>query len=54
MKILHTQIFLNFLVRDIQNNPQNLQPIDSDLILYVQSLFIGDNIDIDAPICDED
>ena len=46
--------FLDFLERDIQNNPQNLQAIDSDLISYVQSLFVGEDIDIDAPIYDED
>lgn len=46
--------FLNFLERDIQNNPQNLQATDSDLISYVQSLFVGEDIDIDAPIYDED
>lgn len=54
MKILHIPIFLDFLERDIQNNPQNLQSINSDLISYVQSLFIGEDIDIDAPIYDED
>ena len=47
-------LFLNFLERDIQNNLQNLQVIDSDLISYVQSLFTGEDIDIDAPIYDED
>ena len=47
-------LFLNFLERDIQNNPENLQAIDSDLISYVQSLFVDEDINIDAPIIDED
>lgn len=47
-------LFLDFLEHDIQNNPQNLQAIDSDLISYVQSLFIDEDIDIDAPIYYED
>lgn len=42
--------FLDFLDHDIQNNPQNLQTLDGDLISYVQSLFVGEEIDIDAPI----
>lgn len=48
------RLMLYLLDWDIKNNPQNLQVIDSDLILYVQSLFVGEDIDIDAPIINED
>jgi antitoxin PrlF len=46
--------FLNFLARDMEKNPQHLQAISSDLISRVQSLISDVNLDLDAPLLDED
>jgi antitoxin PrlF len=46
--------FLNFLVRDIEKNPQHLQAISSDLVSRVQSLVSEVDLDLDAPLSDED
>jgi antitoxin PrlF len=46
--------FLQFLARDIEENPQNLKAISSDLVSRVQSLVSGVEIDLDAPLLDED
>ena len=46
--------FLNFLARDIENNPQHLQAISSDLVSRVQSLVAEVDLDLDAPLSDED
>ncbi|MGK7944793.1 MAG: type II toxin-antitoxin system PrlF family antitoxin [Microcystaceae cyanobacterium] len=46
--------FLNFIVRDIEKNPQNLQAISSDLVNYAQSLVAEVDIDLDIPLFDED
>lgn len=46
--------FLNFIVRDIEKNPQNLQAISSDLVSYAQSLVAEVDIDLDTPLFDED
>lgn len=46
--------FLNFLAQDLQKNPQNLQAISTDLVSHVQSLVCDVNLDLDAPLLDED
>jgi antitoxin PrlF len=46
--------FLNFLARDMEKNPQHLQAISSDLVSHVQSLVSGVDLDLDAPLLDED
>ncbi|MEL6438726.1 MAG: type II toxin-antitoxin system PrlF family antitoxin [Cyanobacteria bacterium J06621_8] len=46
--------FLNFLAEDMEKNPQHLQAISSDLVNRVQSLVSEVEIDLDAPLSDED
>lgn len=46
--------FLNFIARDIEKNPQHLQVISSDLVSRVQSLVAEVDLDLDAPLSDED
>lgn len=46
--------FLNFLARDIEKNPQQLKAISSDLVSRAQSLVLDVEIDLDAPLLDED
>jgi antitoxin PrlF len=46
--------FLDFLSQDIENNPQRLQTISSDLISRAQSLVSGIIVDIDELLSDED
>ncbi len=46
--------FLNFLARDIEKNPQHLQAISSDLVSRVQSLVAEVDLEVDAPLSDED
>ncbi|BAY35788.1 HtaR suppressor protein homolog [Nostoc sp. NIES-2111] len=46
--------FLNFIARDMQKNPQHIQAISTDLVTRVQSLVAGVDVDLDAPLSDED
>jgi antitoxin PrlF len=46
--------FLSFLAKDISENPQHLQAIDSDLVNCARSLVADVEFDIDAPLSDED
>jgi hypothetical protein len=46
-------VFLNFLARDIEKNPQHLQPISSDLATRIQSLVCDVEIDLDSPLLEE-
>jgi antitoxin PrlF len=46
--------FLSFLAIDIKNNPQNIQAISSDLFNRAKSLVADVEVDLDAPLCDED
>ncbi|MTJ10992.1 MULTISPECIES: type II toxin-antitoxin system PrlF family antitoxin [unclassified Anabaena] len=46
--------FLNFIAKDIQKNPQHLQPIKAELVNRIQSLVADVEIDLDAPLSDED
>jgi antitoxin PrlF len=45
--------FLNFLAQDMKDNPKNIQAIGSDLFNRAQSLVSGIDVDLDAPL-DED
>jgi antitoxin PrlF len=46
--------FLNFLAQDIQKNPQHLQSLTTELVNRVQSLVANVEVDLDAPLPDED
>ena len=46
--------FLNFLAQDMSKNPQNIKPITSDLFNRMKSLTDGIEVDIDAPLSEED
>ncbi|MDJ0795771.1 MAG: type II toxin-antitoxin system PrlF family antitoxin [Calothrix sp. MO_167.B12] len=46
--------FLSFLAEDMSDNPQHIQAISPDLLNRVQSLVADVEIDIDAPLADED
>jgi len=46
--------FLSFLAKDIEENPQRVTGIDPDLLRYVQSIASQVDIDLDAPLADED
>lgn len=46
--------FLSFLAQDIERNPQHIRAISSDLVSRVQSLVAGIDLDLDAPLVDED
>ncbi len=46
--------FLNFLAQDMQQNPQHIQAMSSELVSHVQSLVSGVDLDLDAPLLDED
>ena len=46
--------FLNFIAQDIEQNPQHIQPITTKNLVRVQSLIGDMNIDLDAPLSDED
>lgn len=47
-------LFLNFLARDMKQNPHHLQAISSDLVSRVQSLVSEIDLELDAPLSDED
>ncbi|KZL50686.1 type II toxin-antitoxin system PrlF family antitoxin [Nodularia spumigena] len=46
--------FLNFIARDMEKNPQHLKAISSDLLNRVHSLVSEVDLDLDAPLSDED
>jgi len=46
--------FLEFITQDIEQNPQHLHPISSDLVTQVQSLVEGVDFDLDAPLPEEE
>lgn len=46
--------FLEFLAQDMNDHPQAIQPISLDLLNRAQSLVAGMEIDLDAPLPDED
>ncbi len=42
--------FLSFLAKDIAAHPKNLQAIGTDLVQRVRSLIGSDDVDLDAPL----
>ncbi len=46
--------FLDFLAKDIEQNPQHIQPITPKTLERVQSLVADVEVDLDAPLPDED
>jgi uncharacterized protein (TIGR00303 family) len=46
--------FLNFLDEDLQNNLENIQPINSNLVERIQSLVEGVEIDLGSPLLEKD
>ena len=46
--------FLNFLARDMEKNPQHLQAMSSSLVSQIRSLISDIDLDLDAPLLDED
>jgi antitoxin PrlF len=46
--------FLDFLAQDMKKNPQHIKPISPDLIKRVQFLTEGIEVNLDAPLSEED
>jgi antitoxin PrlF len=46
--------FLSFLANDIQANPQRLKAVTPELVSRIQNLVGGLEVDLDAPLDDED
>ncbi|MBW4532943.1 MAG: type II toxin-antitoxin system PrlF family antitoxin [Pleurocapsa minor HA4230-MV1] len=46
--------FLDFLAQDMEKNSQQIQPITTQTLERVQSLVADLDIDLDAPLSDED
>ncbi len=46
--------FLDFLAQDMEQNPQHIQPVTTKTLERVQSLVAEVEIDLDAPLSDED
>jgi antitoxin PrlF len=46
--------FLDFLAQDMEKNSQQIQPIATQTLEQVQSLVADLDIDLDAPLSDED
>jgi antitoxin PrlF len=46
--------FLDFLAQDMDKNPQHIQAVSSELVDRLQSLVSNVEVDLDAPLLDED
>jgi len=46
--------FLEFLARDIANNPRRLQSVDADLVTRINNLVGKDDIDLDVHLSADD
>jgi antitoxin PrlF len=46
--------FLDFLATDIQANPQHVRQVSSDLLSRIRSLVDNVDLDLDAPLADDD
>jgi antitoxin PrlF len=46
--------FLNFLAQGIKHNPHHVTAISADLVSHVQSLVSEIDLDLNAPLLDED
>ena len=45
--------FLNFLAKDMKENPEHIQAVSSEIVNRAKSLTEGVDIDLDAPLEDE-
>jgi antitoxin PrlF len=45
--------FLEFITKDIENNPQHLTPMKQILLNKIQDLVVDVNFDLDKPLSDE-
>ena len=46
--------FLSFIAHDIQAHPENIEPLSESMRVSVNALIDGVEIDLDAPLLDED
>ncbi|PHQ71961.1 MAG: regulator [Paracoccus sp.] len=46
--------FLGFLANDIKNNPQHVKLVSPELVARIQNLVTDVELDLDAPLDDED
>ena len=46
--------FLNFIANDIQQNPQHVKAISTELVTRIKSLINDVQIDLDSPLSEED
>ena len=46
--------FLGFLANDIKHNPQHVKAVNPELVARIQSLVADVEVDLDAPLYDED
>lgn len=46
--------FLSFLAKDMKDNPQHLGAVNSDVVNHARSLVSNIDIDLDAPLLEED
>lgn len=46
--------FLNFIARDITQNPHDIQAISPDLVERIRDLVDGVDLDLDTTLADED
>jgi len=46
--------FLNFLAKDIQQHPHHVQAVSQELVSHIQGLVGDVDVDLDAPLNDED
>ncbi|ACK73896.1 HtaR suppressor protein (plasmid) [Gloeothece citriformis PCC 7424] len=46
--------FLVFLAQELKKNPQHLQGISANLVSHLKSLVADVDLDLDAPLSDED
>lgn len=46
--------FLSFLADDMQNNPKNIQAVNPNLVTTINALVDHIEVDLDAPLTDED
>lgn len=46
--------FLNFLSRDMAEHPERLQALDASFVQRLQSISMGIEVDLDAPLSTDD
>lgn len=46
--------FLNFLSRDMAEHPERLQALDANFVQRLQSISMGIEVDLDAPLSADD